>query len=254
MKVVIFAGGFGTRLAEETNTIPKPMVRIGKIPILEHIMEYYYRYGYSDFLILTGYKKEVINDYFTKECGKKLNLKIDNQNKRSDYEHDWRVTLIDTGLHSTTAERLFLVKDLIEDTFFLTYGDGLSNVNINNLLKFHNENSLLGTVTAVHPPARFGLLKIKDDKVINFIEKGQSESDFINGGYFVFEKEIFKHFDELTKSFEDTVLTRLAQKNELAAFKHLGFWQPMDTLREKNELNYLYKNDLAPWIHNTIED
>jgi glucose-1-phosphate cytidylyltransferase len=232
MKVVIFAGGFGTRLAEETHKIPKPMVRVGSFPILEHIMSYFYNYGYSDFIILTGYKNDVINDYFAKECKRKIKLQIDNE----------------------SIKRLYLIKNQIQDTFFLTYGDGLADIDISRLLEFHHKNGLTATISAVYPPARFGLLEIEGSKVIKFTEKGQAKGDFINGGYFVLEKDIFKYLDNLENSFEETTLTSLAKNNNLAAFKHFGFWQPMDTLREKKELDYLYRNDLAPWINKPAEN
>jgi|688.fasta_scaffold08864_14 glucose-1-phosphate cytidylyltransferase len=255
MKVVIFAGGFGTRLAEETSVIPKPMVRIGRFPILEHIMEYYCKHGHSDFIILTGYKCDVINDYFAKKCEKKINLNIDNKNIRLDHEYEWNVSLINTGVDSSTSKRLFQIKDQIQETFFLTYGDGLSDVNINQLLRFHKKNRGIATVTAVHPPARFGQLQIDSikSKVVKFNEKGKGENDFINGGYFVVEKEIFRYFDNLEISFEENILTKLARSHEFYAFKHYGFWYPMDTLREKNELNSLYENNRAPWINKDFE-
>jgi glucose-1-phosphate cytidylyltransferase len=254
MKVVIFAGGFGTRISEETHRIPKPMVRIGSLPILEHIMNYFYKYGYSDFIILTGYKNEVINSYFNKECKRRLNLQIDNASVKLDHGFEWNVNLVNTGLDSTTAKRLYLIKDQIQDTFFLTYGDGLADIDIDKLLKFHHENGLTATISAVHPPARFGLLKIEGSKAIKFTEKGQSKGDFINGGFLVLEKDIFKYLDNLEESFEDTTLTSLAKNNNLAAFKHLGFWQAMDTLREKKDLDYLYRNEIAPWINKSVEN
>jgi glucose-1-phosphate cytidylyltransferase len=254
MKVVILAGGFGTRLQEETHKIPKPMVRIGSLPILEHIMNYFYNYGYSDFIILTGYKNDVINDYFFKECKRKLKLQIDNQSIKLDYGFEWNVNLVNTGLDSTTAKRLYSIKDQIQDTFFLTYGDGLTDIDISRLLKFHHKNGLIATISAVHPPARFGLLEIEGSKVIKFTEKGLVKSDFINGGYFVLEKDIFEYLENLEKSFEETALPSLAKNDNLAAFKHLGFWQPMDTLREKKELDYLYRNNMAPWVNKQLEN
>jgi glucose-1-phosphate cytidylyltransferase len=230
------------------------MVRIGSLPILEHIMNYFYKYGYSDFIILTGYKNEVINSYFNKECKRRLNLQIDNASVKLDHGFEWNVNLVNTGLDSTTAKRLYLIKDQIQDTFFLTYGDGLADIDIDKLLKFHHENGLTATISAVHPPARFGLLKIEGSKAIKFTEKGQSKGDFINGGFLVLEKDIFKYLDNLEESFEDTTLTSLAKNNNLAAFKHLGFWQAMDTLREKKDLDYLYRNEIAPWINKSVEN
>jgi len=196
----------------------------------------------------------VINDYFFKECKRKLKLQIDNQSIKLDYGFEWNVNLVNTGLDSTTAKRLYSIKDQIQDTFFLTYGDGLTDIDISRLLKFHHKNGLIATISAVHPPARFGLLEIEGSKVIKFTEKGLVKSDFINGGYFVLEKDIFEYLENLEKSFEETALPSLAKNDNLAAFKHLGFWQPMDTLREKKELDYLYRNNMAPWVNKQLEN
>ena len=230
MKVVILAGGFGTRISEYTKTIPKPMIVINKKPILIHIMEHYAKYGFTDFYIALGYKGSVINEYF--------------KNKR----FKWNVNLINTGLKTMTGGRLKRIENEIDDTFCMTYGDGVSDVNLNELILFHKKNQLIGTLTAIHPPERFGVLDLSENYVTAFHEKHRGEKSWINGGFFVFEKEIFdyiKNGDSTT--LERGPLERLASEKELAAFKHEGFWQPMDTLRDKRYLEKLWISGDSLW-------
>ena len=231
MKLIIFAGGLGTRISEETDYIPKPMVKIGKKPILWHIIKYYSVFGFSDFIICGGYKISVIKNYFN-------NLK---KNKL------WNITVVNTGQKSNTGERLRRVKKYITNTFCLTYGDGLSNVNIDKLINFHKKSKSIATLTAVKPIPHFGKIVLKGNKVANFYEKDQKKENWINGGFFVCEKEIFKHFNKKNIIFERNILELLAKKNKLAAYKHDDFWYCMDTLRDKRHLNSLWLSKKAPW-------
>jgi glucose-1-phosphate cytidylyltransferase len=231
MKVVILAGGLGTRIAEETSSKPKPMVSIAGRPILWHIMHNYSKQGYSDFVIATGYKGELIHDWV-----KTLNV-------------GWNVSTLDTGLETQTGGRLLqVINSCTDSTFMVTYGDGLSNVSIKNLLTFHNKSGTLATVTAVRPPARFGYLKINNHLATHFGEKNQSDEGWINGGFFVFERDVIEFIEGPLEPLETGALPRLAGSNNLAAFQHFGFWQPMDTLRDKNELEKLALNNPAPWV------
>jgi glucose-1-phosphate cytidylyltransferase len=231
MKLIIFAGGLGTRISEETDYIPKPMVKIGKKPILWHIIKYYSVFGFSDFIICGGYKISVIENYFN-------NLK---KNKL------WNITVVNTGQKSNTGERLRRVKKYITNTFCLTYGDGLSNVNIDKLINFHKKSKSIATLTAVKPIPHFGKIVLKGNKVANFFEKDQKKENWINGGFFVCEKEIFKYFNKKNIIFERNILELLAKKNKLAAYKHDDFWYCMDTLRDKRHLNSLWLSKKAPW-------
>ncbi len=231
MKVVILCGGLGTRLSEETKKIPKPMVKIGNKPILVHIMERYARYNHKDFILALGYKKEIIKQYFKK-----------NQFK------DWKIKLIDTGLNSLTGTRLLKLKNLLidEQSFFLTYGDGVANINLNQLLKFHQKRNKVASLTAVKPPARFGELFLKNNIVKKFDEKNQINTGWINGGFFVFNKDIFK-FIPNNCMLEREPMRKLTNKNQLLAFRHSGFWQCMDTLRDKELLCKLWKQKKNKW-------
>lgn len=230
MKVVILAGGKGTRISEYTKTIPKPMVKIGKIPIIEHLINYYKSYGFEEFIIASGYKSNVIKDYFSSK--KNLNIKV-----------------INTGVETLTGLRIKkLEKYLCKDTFFLTYGDGLSDVNLNELLKKHLEKKKILTLTAVHPPARFGEIEIKKGLVSKFEEKPQLQRGWINGGFFVCNPDIFKFINKKNVMFERDPINRLVKKKELAVFQHKKFWYCMDTLRDKNVLDQLLKIKKAPWI------
>lgn len=248
MIVVILAGGFGSRLSEETHSIPKPMVEIGKLPILMHLMKYYSKFGHNEFIILTGYKSQIIKNYFKNTDNVRILLKNDNKVVREDFDYEWDVNLLDTGLESSTAKRIFATMDLIKSSFFMTYGDGLSDIDLDKLLSFHLSKNKIATVTAVRPPARFGSLEIINGEVTEFREKSTTNVGYINGGFFVLNKEVFSYFDDLEDSFENNVLPKLARENNFSAFKHDGFWQPMDTLREKEILNNLVINQVAPWM------
>jgi glucose-1-phosphate cytidylyltransferase len=232
MELVIFAGGLGTRISEETDYVPKPMVKIGKKPILWHIIKYYSVFGFSKFIICGGYKINIIKDYFKnlKKKGNSLNIRI-----------------INTGKQSNTGERLRRVKKYINKTFCLTYGDGLSNVNIGKLIQFHNKNKSIATLTAVKPIPHFGKLIFKGNKVAKFLEKNQKKENWINGGFFVCEKKIFNYLNKKNLIFESDVLSYLANNKKLAAYKHKDFWYCMDTLRDKRYLNSLWLLKKAPW-------
>ena len=231
MKVIILAGGFGTRLSEYTDNIPKPMVPIGPEPILVNIMRIYAQYGHKDFYIALGYKGEVIKEYF-------------NKNK-----FDWNINLIDTGLNTFTGGRVKrLEKHIGNETFFLTYGDGLANININELLNFHKKHKKIVTISAVRPIARFGALKIKGDHVVSFKEKSQLEEGWINGGFFVFEPSFFKFIKDDKSILEKEPLEVVAEKNNLMAFKHEGFWHCMDHKLDKDKLEELAVSKKAPWL------
>ena len=231
MKLVIFAGGLGTRISEETDYIPKPMVKIGNKPILWHIIKYYSVFGFSDFIICGGYKIDNIKNYFRKfKKNKLLNIKI-----------------VNTGKNSNTGERLKKIKKYINGTFCLTYGDGLSNVNIDKLINFHNINKSIATLTAVKPIPHFGKLIFKGNKINRFLEKNQNKENWINGGFFVCEKKIFNYLNKKNTIFESDVLSLLAKRNKLAGYKHKNFWYCMDTLRDKRYLNSLWLSKKAPW-------
>ena len=230
MKCVILAGGKGTRIAEYTKSIPKPMIKIGSKPILEHIIEYYMKYGFTDFIIAGGYKHTIIKNYFKK----KKNLA--------------NIKVINTGTSSLTGKRLVKLKNELTDTFMLTYGDGLSDVNLNRLLKFHKKNKKKITVTAVHPPARFGELEINKNLVTKFEEKPQLQKGWINGGFFVVEPQFLKFIGNKNVMLERSPLTKAVKKKNLAAYKHSGFWFCMDTLRDKKMLDTMIKNKKSPWL------
>ena len=230
MKVVILAGGLGTRLAEETDKIPKPMVKIGNKPIISHIIESYVKYGFKEIIICSGYKKEKIKDYFKNQ----KNVKV-----------------VDTGLNSQSGCRIKLIKKYLDDddNFFMTYGDGVSNINIKKLLKFHKKHKKIATLSAVRPLPRFGHLTIKNKKITKFKEKDRISEGWINGGFFVLNKKVFDYITSKTSCiFEKEPLERLSKNNQLMAFQHEGFWHPMDTLRDKNYLNELIKKRKALWI------
>lgn len=250
MKTVILAGGLGTRLAEKTIDMPKPLIKIGKYPILVHIMNHYSKHGYKDFIICCGYKGYVINRYF-----KNLSYQIIKNSKESTTfllkKKNWKVQCINTGIKTNTGGRLFKLKKILEkeNNFFLTYGDGVSNVNLKNLLKSHLTNKKIATITAVKPPARFGVLKINKNKLISeFKEKFDNNEIWINGGFFVFNKNIFKFTKKNTDSLEQNILSNLVNKKSLSGYIHHGFWHPMDTMRDKIKLNELIKRNKAPWM------
>ncbi len=254
MKVVIFCGGLGTRLREETEFRPKPMVPIGERPILWHIMKTYAHYGHKDFLLTLGYKGEVIKDYFrnyhwntsdvTLRLGAKPQIKYHNQHD----EEDWTVTLIDTGQATMTGGRLKRALPFIEeDTFLLTYGDGLSDTDINATIAFHNREKRIITITAVQPAGRFGDLEINGNDVTAFKEKAEKQSNRINGGFFVVNKKIGNYLTDDTCVLEQEPLNRLAAERQIAAYPHEGFWQCMDTFREQQLLTNLWNSGKAPW-------
>ena len=228
-KLVILAGGLGTRLAEETALKPKPMVEIGGIPILVHIMNLYAYYGHTDFYIALGYKANCIEDYF------------------KNFKNEWNIKLIDTGLDTLTGERCKIISEHIgNETSFLTYGDGLSDININHLLDFHNKHGKKITISAVHPTARFGELELDGDKVSSFEEKPQLQKGWINGGFFVCEPSFFEYING-NIMLEREPIERAVMESEIRAYKHEGFWQCMDTLRDKQLLEKLWNQDNAPW-------
>ena len=254
MKVVILAGGLGTRLAEETDIKPKPMVEIGNKPILWHIMNIYSFYGFSEFVILLGYKGYMIKEYFANYFLHQSNITIDlSSNKISvhdSYSENWKVTLIDTGIHTNTGGRIKRAeKYLKEDTFLLTYGDGVGDVNIDELIKFHKKHNGIITMTAVQPEGRYGALDINENnqKIDKFLEKPLGDNAWVNGGFFVCEPEIFDFIKEDFTIFEKEPLEHLAKEGRLYAYKHYGFWKCMDTLRDKVYLNDLWNTKKAPW-------
>jgi glucose-1-phosphate cytidylyltransferase len=229
MKVVILCGGLGSRLSEETKKIPKPMIKIGKMPILSHIIKIYEKFGFTEIILATGYKSEVIERFYSKRKN---------------------ISCIYTGLKSMTGGRLLRLKKYFsfDENFMLTYGDGLSSQNIKKLCQFHNAHDKIGTMTAVKPPARFGEIFLKKNQVLCFEEKPQLSSNWINGGFFVFNSKIFNYISDNNTMLEREPLQRLAQDKELMAYKHDGFWQCMDTLRDKILLNKIYKSKKIPWI------
>ena len=230
MKAVILAGGYGTRFGEETHLKPKPMIEIGGKPILWHILKIYSAYKINEFVICCGYKGNVIKEYFSK---------FDSAL--------WNIELVDTGIDTMTGGRIKRIQNHIDDTFCLTYGDGLSDVDINSLISFHKEKKSLATLTAIHPPERFGVLNLSGDYVTEFHEKHSGVDSWINGGFFVFEPGIFDYLQDDFTILEKTPLETLAKEKKLAAFKHNGFWHPMDTIRDKKHLENLWASNNAPW-------
>ena len=252
MKVIILAGGFGTRLSEYTESIPKPMVPIGGKPILWHIMNSYADYGHNDFYVALGYKAEVIKEYFLNYRTLNADFTVDLENGMLTThqldEVDWKVTLVETGLHSMTGGRVKRMESYIgSDTCLLTYGDGVSDVNMEQLIAFHNSHGKMVTVTAVHPGARFGEIEIEEEHVISFQEKPQTGQGWINGGYFVIEPEFFSLIQDDKTILEQEPLERAAQLGELMAFQHDGFWQCMDTKRDNDMLEKYWREGNAPW-------
>lgn len=251
MKVVILAGGLGTRLSEETELKPKPMLEVGDHPILWHIMKTYAHYGFKEFFIALGYKGAVIKRYFMDYHSLQRDVTIDLADGKMDFRdsepEDWKIHLIDTGQNSMTGGRVKRLEEHLKgETFMVTYGDGVCDVNIAEVLKFHRSHGKLGTVTAVRPPARFGELTIDNDHTAKFSEKPQTHEGWINGGYLVFEPEILNYLNGDSSVLELEVLERLAGEGQLAAYKHDGFWQCMDTLRDKRQLEKAWEEG-APW-------
>lgn len=255
MKVVIFAGGLGTRISEETEVRPKPMVEIGGKPILWHIMKIYSHYGFNEFIICLGYKGYVIKEYFMNYFLHNADITIDLADNKMEIHgsrsESFKVTLVETGLNTKTAGRLQQVQKYINnEDFMLTYGDGVSDININDLLAFHNSHGKIATVSGIQLDARFGGMELNDDgKVISFREKKKDDGKWINGGFFVLKPGVFKYLQKDMKDimWEDEPLENLTADAELVAYKHSGFWKCMDALRDKIELNNLWENNKAPW-------
>ncbi|GHZ65003.1 glucose-1-phosphate cytidylyltransferase [Vibrio cholerae] len=253
MKVLILAGGFGTRLSEETDVRPKPMVEIGGKPILWHIMKIYSQHGYNDFIILLGYKgyyiKEYFSNYFLHQSDVTIDLKNNAMKIHKNTSEEWTVTLLDTGLHSMTGGRVKRAQEIIGDQpFMLTYGDGVSDVNITELVDFHKSHGKAITMTAVQPDGRFGAIEIEGDKITQFLEKPKGDGSWINGGFFVCQPEVFDYITEGDGTvFEQAPLQKLAENGELYSYKHHGFWKCMDTLKDKIDLDEMLKNNKAKW-------
>lgn len=254
MKVLLLAGGFGTRLSEETDARPKPMVEIGGKPILWHIMKIYSHYGFNDFVILLGYKGYYIKEFFANYFLHRSDITIDIASGKMEILNNtsepWRVTLLDTGLNSMTGARIKKARKIVGDNaFMLTYGDGVANIKIDDLLKFHSSHKKIVTMTSAQPDGRFGALEISDqDQVLQFKEKPKGDGSWINAGFFVCEPEVFDYInDDESTVFEQEPLMRLAQDGEIFTYKHHGFWMPMDTLRDKNKLNEMWRENKAEW-------
>ncbi|HDX8401728.1 glucose-1-phosphate cytidylyltransferase [Aeromonas dhakensis] len=252
MKAVILAGGLGTRISEESHLRPKPMIDIGGKPILWHIMKIYSHYGINDFIICLGYKGYIIKEYFANYFLHMSDVTFDMRTNQM-YVHEehaepWRVTLVDTGEHSMTGGRLKRVREYIgNETFCFTYGDGVADINVKALLHHHQQTARVATVTAIQPPGRYGALNINRGRVNNFQEKPAGDGAWVNGGFFVLEPRIFDYLNDDMTSFEGEPLFNLAQEGQLSAYQHRGFWQAMDTLREKNYLEELWQSGAAPW-------
>ena len=252
MKVIILAGGFGTRLSEYTESIPKPMVTIGGRPILWHIMRSYAHYGHKDFYVALGYKAEIIKEYFLNYNALNSDFTVDTLSRKvkilESSNNDWRVTLTDTGLNSMTGGRVKRMQSLVgNEPFMLTYGDGVSNIDIEALLKFHKSHGKMVTISAVRPNARFGEIQMEGNKVISFQEKPQTSKSWINGGYFIIEPEFFELIGNDATILEREPLEKAASIGELMAYHHEGYWQCMDTKRDRDNLEELWTSEKAPW-------
>ena len=253
IKTVILAGGLGTRLSEETYLKPKPMVEIGGMPILWHIMKIYSHYNFNDFIICCGYKGYLIKEYFSNyalhNSDITFNLAENSMQVHSKKSEPWNVTLIDTGEKTFTGGRLARIKNYLNknEPFFFTYGDGLADIDLKKLLKHHQKEGRIATLTAVTPPGRFGALKLENNMVSNFQEKPIGDNSWINGGFFVLNPEVLNFINGDSTIWEKEPLEKLSNENQLTAFKHTGFWQPMDTLRDKNKLSEMWQNNIAPW-------
>jgi len=253
MKVVILAGGFGTRISEETNLKPKPMIEIGGKPILWHIMKMYSKHGINDFIICCGYKGYVIKEYFANyflhQSDVTFHMKENRMEVHDERAEPWKVTLVDTGESAQTGGRLLAIRQYLdtEETFCLTYGDGVSDINIAGSIEFHQKHGKLATVASVFPPGRFGALELEDSSVKSFMEKPKGDGGMINGGFFVLSSKVLNRIKDLQSVWEQEPLKSLALDGELMAFEHKGFWQPMDTLRDKIFLDGLLEENKAPW-------
>lgn len=251
MKAMILAGGLGTRLEEETHLRPKPLIEVGGKPLLWHIMKTYSAHNINDFVICLGYKGYMVKEYFKNYFLHSSDVTIDIKNNKMEvhqiHAEPWRVTLVDTGEKTMTGGRIKRAKKYANETFCLTYGDGLTNSNITNTIDFHKKNKFVTTITAVQPPGRFGALVIEENKITKFQEKPPGDSNWINGGYFVCEPDIIDHIENDSTVLEQEPLQNLANNGNLGAYKHKGFWHPVDTLRDKNYLNELWEKEQAPW-------
>ena len=253
MKAVILAGGLGTRISEESYLRPKPMIEIGGHPILWHIMKIYYQHGIDEFIICAGYKQHMIKEYFADYFLHCSDVTFDFGEKEKTIIHStssekWKVTVVDTGLNTMTGGRIKRIKKYLgNEPFLLTYGDGVSDVDVTKLIEFHKAHGKLATLTAVHPVGRFGVLDLKKDEIRSFGEKTESQTDWINGGYMVIDPKVIDYIEGDETTFEKEPLERLASEGQLMAFKHNGFWQCMDTLRDKQKLEALWESGKAPW-------
>lgn len=254
MKVVILAGGFGTRISEESQFKPKPMIEIGGMPIMWHIMKLYSYYGFNEFVICAGYKQQVIKEWFADYFVNTSDVTFDfTSTDRSIEVHNkhsepWKVTVVDTGLHTATGGRLKRVKEYLNnEPFFMTYGDGVSNVNIKELLKFHQDHGKLATISTIHPSGRYGTIDFDGDNVLSFREKSQLDVGWINAGFMVLEPKCLDYVSFDDEMFEQKPMEDIAKDGQMVCYKHTGFWQCMDTLRDKNGLEELWESDKAPW-------
>ena len=251
MKAVILAGGLGTRLSEETSLRPKPMVEIGGRPILWHILKIYSSHGINDFIICAGYKGYVIKEYFANYFLHMSDVTFDMSQNTMEVHHKkaepWRVTIVDTGDETMTGGRIKRVAKYIDSPFCCTYGDGVGNVDISSLIAFHQKSGRLATLTGVQPPGRFGAIQFEDDRVLSFQEKPQGDGSWINGGFFVLDPAVIDYIEDDASIWERQPMERLASEKQLGIFRHHGFWRPMDTLRDKIELENLWDSQKAPW-------
>ncbi|HOO36937.1 MAG TPA: glucose-1-phosphate cytidylyltransferase [Deltaproteobacteria bacterium] len=254
MKVVILAGGMGTRISEESHLKPKPMIEIGERPILWHIMKIYSHYGFNEFIICLGYKSNVVKDYFANYFMYESDVTFNFRSGKEIFTHQhfaekWSVTLVNTGLETQTGGRVKRIQKYVgNEAFMLTYGDGVSDVNISHLIDFHNAHGKYVTVTAAQPLGRFGSLNIrKTGEVAGFVEKPKGDNSWINGGFFVMQPEVFNYMQEDDTYLEQGLLQKMADEHQLLAYRHEGFWQPMDTLRDKHLLDDLWRSGKAPW-------
>lgn len=252
MKAVILAGGFGTRISEESDLKPKPMIEVGEKPILWHILKIYSSYDINDFIICCGYKGYLIKEYFANYFLHMSDITIDIQSNQMQVHHKhaepWKITMVNTGLNTMTGGRLKRVEQYLDnETFCFTYGDGLSDINIRAIVQYHKEQKTMATITAVQTPGRFGLLGIKEDRIVKFEEKPKGDNAWINGGFFVLEPDVLNLIDGDETIWEKKPLESLAKNNELSVYKHNGFWAAMDTLRDKKYLEELWQSGKAPW-------
>jgi len=253
MKVVILAGGFGTRISEESHLKPKPMIEIGEMPILWHIMKQYSHYGYNEFIICAGYKQTIIKEWFANYFIHTSDITFDFSKGNEIIVHNihsepWKVTIVDTGLNTMTGGRLKRVKKYIGDeTFFMTYGDGVSNVDIKALFEFHKSHGKMATITTIQPEGRFGYIDLEDDKILSFREKSERDTGWINAGFMVLNPKVLEYIQDDSTMFEKEPMEKIATMGEMMCYKHTGFWQCMDTLRDKEKLDKLWESGTAPW-------